>query len=65
MSKSARCDLNSKGNNPELLDTCWNSDCKGQNLVSFAPTQFQFDVVDLKKRIQKALGETKKHGFVF
>ena len=53
MSKSAWCDLNSKGNNPKLLDTCWNSNCKCQKLVSFAPTQFQVDVVDLKKEYKK------------
>ena len=62
MSNSARCDLNSKGNNLKLHDKCPKPKYKCQRIINFTPHQYMLEVESIKSKLQKKLNERKKQG---
>ena len=53
MSKSAWCDLNSKGNILKLHDKCSNAKCNCQKIITFKPQQYKVEIGSIKKTTKK------------
>ena len=60
MSKSAWCDLNSKGIILKLHDKGSNHKCNCQKIITFTPHQYMLDGGSIESKLQKIFGGTKK-----
>ena len=58
MTKSAWCDLNSKGDILKLHDRC--AKCNSQKLITFTPRQYMLEGGSIKSNFQKIFRGTKK-----
>ena len=60
MSKSAWCDLNSKGNLLKLHDVCTNPKCKCRQQITFNLRQFQLEGNGFKDTMKKIFKGSQK-----
>ena len=60
MSKSAWCDLNSKGDFPDLQDLCHNPKCKCQKQITFTARKIYLQGNGLKNTMKKIFKEFEK-----
>ena len=59
VSKSAWCDLNSKGNILKLDDKCPNPKCNCQKIITFTPHQYMLESGSIKSKLQKIFKGTQ------
>ena len=58
MTKSAWCDLNSKGDILKLHDRC--AKCNSQKIITFTPRQYMLECGSIKSNLQKIFRGTKQ-----
>ena len=59
MSKSAWCDLNSKGYILKLNDKCPNPKCNCQKLITFTPRQYMLEGGSIKSKLESVFRRTQ------
>ena len=59
MSKSAWCDINSKGDIFKLHDKCLNPKCNCQEIITFTPHHYMFEGGLIKSKLQKLFRGTQ------